>query len=171
MPDSDFLGLRDDELLAECYVETFRASGPGGQKRNKTESAVRLRHRPTGLAAQAFESRSQHENRAKALARLRATIALEVRRPLQLDGYAVPPALARLLPGAPGGQLRSANPAFWPGARALLDLLAACDWAVAPAAARLGLSTGQLSRLLSAEPALLEVVNRERATRGLRRLA
>ena len=60
-----FLPMSDDELLATCEVDRFRASGPGGQKRNKTDSAVRLRHRPTGLEAMAFESRSQHENRAR----------------------------------------------------------------------------------------------------------
>ena len=39
----------DDALLAECRVETFRAGGPGGQHQNKTESAVRLTHLPTGM--------------------------------------------------------------------------------------------------------------------------
>lgn len=61
----------DDELLAQCRVETFRAGGPGGQHQNKTESAVRLTHLPTGLRAIAREERSQHRNRAVALGRLR----------------------------------------------------------------------------------------------------
>jgi protein subunit release factor B len=63
--------LSDDQLLAQCEVDTYRASGPGGQKRNKTSSAVRLRHPPSGLLVIAEESRSQHENKAKAL---RATL-------------------------------------------------------------------------------------------------
>jgi protein subunit release factor B len=61
----------DDALLAECDVETFRAGGPGGQHQNKTESAVRLTHRPTGLVVTSRRHRSQHMNRDSALATLR----------------------------------------------------------------------------------------------------
>ena len=48
----------------------FKSSGPGGQKKNKTESAVRLRHLPTGIEVIATQSRSQHRNRAMALEEL-----------------------------------------------------------------------------------------------------
>jgi len=65
------LGLSREALLAECDVDRFVASGPGGQHRNKTESAVRLRHRPTGIVASATERRSQGMNQAEAIARLR----------------------------------------------------------------------------------------------------
>jgi len=61
----------DEALLAQCRVETFRAGGPGGQHQNVTESGVRLVHLPTGIRATAREERSQHRNRALALARLR----------------------------------------------------------------------------------------------------
>ena len=61
----------DDSLLAACEVETLRGSGPGGQHRNKTESAVRLKHRETGIVAQASERRSQGQNLGVALERLR----------------------------------------------------------------------------------------------------
>jgi peptide chain release factor len=59
----------------EVRVETMRASGPGGQHVNRTESAVRVTHVPTGLQASASEERSQHRNRALAFARLQAAIA------------------------------------------------------------------------------------------------
>ena len=65
----------DEELLAACDVEPFRGSGPGGQHRNKTETAVRLRHRPTGIVTQAAERRSRTQNLGAALARLRAALA------------------------------------------------------------------------------------------------
>ena len=64
-----------ERLLAECDVTTFRASGPGGQHRNRRESAVRLVHRPTGIVVVAAERRSQHVNRAVALDRLARKLA------------------------------------------------------------------------------------------------
>ncbi|MCA9771264.1 MAG: peptide chain release factor-like protein [Myxococcales bacterium] len=70
-------------LREECDVEFTRASGPGGQHRNRSETAVRLRHRPTGLVAQASERRSQYQNLRAALERLEEMLAarLRVRRP------------------------------------------------------------------------------------------
>jgi ribosome-associated protein len=61
----------DDALLAQCEVETFRAGGPGGQHQNVTDSAVRLRHRPTGLTVTCRAQRSQYLNKMDALRRLR----------------------------------------------------------------------------------------------------
>lgn len=66
--------LDDDALLGECDVQCFVASGPGGQHRNKTETGVRLRHRPSGLQVTATERRSQLMNRVAALERLRARL-------------------------------------------------------------------------------------------------
>ena len=60
-----------DELLAQCDVRHERRSGPGGQHRNKVATAVVLTHRPTGVRAEANERRSQAENHAEAVRRLR----------------------------------------------------------------------------------------------------
>ncbi|HEV2707175.1 MAG TPA: peptide chain release factor-like protein [Pyrinomonadaceae bacterium] len=65
----------DEDLLAVCEVETFRASGPGGQHVNKTETAVRLRHLPTGIVVTCRESRSQYRNKAVCLRKLREAVA------------------------------------------------------------------------------------------------
>ena len=64
----------DDALLAQCDFEAFRASGKGGQHVNKTDSAVRLRHLPTGIVVQSQESRSQWQNRFHCLRKLRARV-------------------------------------------------------------------------------------------------
>ncbi len=164
----DVLPLDDQALLAQCEVDRFRASGPGGQKRNKTDSAVRLRHRPSGLEAQAFESRSQHENRARALRRLRLTIALAagMRAPVALDGYAPPPELAAATAGVLGKR-----DARWPAAfAALFDLLEAHAWRLSDAARDLAVTTAAVSRLLERDPVVLRAANERRQALGLRPL-
>jgi len=64
----------DEALLRECEVETFRSSGPGGQHVNKTESAIRLRHLPSGVVVTSQQERSQHRNKAICLRKLRERI-------------------------------------------------------------------------------------------------
>ena len=70
-----------ERLLAQCDVDTYRSSGPGGQKKNKTESSVRVRHRPSGLVRVATESRSQTRNRIAALERLWDALEARARKP------------------------------------------------------------------------------------------
>jgi ribosome-associated protein len=69
------VSLPAEALRAECEERFFVASGPGGQHRNKTETAVRLVHLPTGLMVTATERRSRERNREEALERLRAQLA------------------------------------------------------------------------------------------------
>src|SRR5205085_1774476 len=83
--------LDDERLLVECSRQTTRRSGPGGQHRNKTETAVVLTHVPTGVRAEANESRSQAENLKSALFRLRQSLAEQLR--LSVEPHAVPSAL------------------------------------------------------------------------------
>ena len=168
--EEDFLALADDKLLAQCKVETYRASGPGGQHRNKTSSAVRLTHLPTGAQATATERRSQRENRRAAVGRLRTAIAVGVRREVGVDeGYELPPELRNLLPGAPN-RLGPKHPDFSRGAQHLLDLLQAHGYSLADTARNLDLSTGQLSKLIESSPALLSAANRMRTEAGMRPL-
>jgi protein subunit release factor B len=80
------LSLNFEELRNECDESFFIASGPGGQHRNKTESGVRLQHRPTGVVVTATERRSQVQNRSVAVERLREQLRAmsfepKVRRP------------------------------------------------------------------------------------------
>jgi peptide chain release factor 2 len=72
----------DEDLLRECEVDTFRSSGPGGQHVNKTESAVRLRHLPSGVVVTSQQERSQHRNKSLCLLKLRKKVGLlNYRRP------------------------------------------------------------------------------------------
>jgi protein subunit release factor B len=68
-------------LLEECEVTPYRSSGPGGQKKNKTESSVRVKHLPTGIVRIATESRSQSANKLRAIERIQAELERRSRRP------------------------------------------------------------------------------------------
>jgi hypothetical protein len=158
----------DEVLLAQCDVDTYRASGPGGQKRNKTESAVRLRHQPSGIIVIAEESRSQPENKARALRRLRKAMALRLRR--VVEGEGLPPDVAacigkdgRLFVGQRDGR-------YLPAVAATLDVLAASHGSLADAAKRLGITTGNLSSFLTADADVFVEANRLRAGFGLKPL-
>ena len=81
MPRVDYLIVSDDALISQCEVDRYRASGPGGQHRNKTESCVRVTHRATRIARVGTEHRSQYRNRELALERLAAALKARAHRP------------------------------------------------------------------------------------------
>jgi hypothetical protein len=157
-----------ERLLADCDLARTRRGGPGGQHRNKVETAVVVTHRPTGLTGQAAERRSQDLNRQQAIQRLRVRLAVEIREPAGLDQPASDLWHSRVR----GGKLSvSAEHTDFPALLAeALDRLAAHDWDVAAAAQVLGISATQLVKLLRLEPAALAQLNAMRAAHGLRAL-
>jgi hypothetical protein len=157
----------DATLLAECEVDTLRASGPGGQKRNKTESAVRLRHGPSGLIVVANESRSQAENRARALKRMREALALRLRQPA---AEGIPAAVQACIDKRGRLSVGRRDARFLPAAATTLDVLVALGGSVSETAARLGLTTGNLSSFLTGDDDLMTEANRIRAGFGLKPL-
>jgi hypothetical protein len=159
----------DDALIAQCEVDRYRASGPGGQHRNKTESAVRLRHRASGVSAIGEDSRSQAENKVHAVRRLRAAIALGVREPAAEQPS---PRLAAFVAAgtAPLGARTRLTGEYWLAIAELLDTLVATGVEIAATAQRLGITTGALSKLVLHDDAVARAVNDLRRARGLRPL-
>lgn len=172
MSRATYLLASDDALIAQSEVDRYRASGPGGQHRNKTESAVRLRHKPSGVSAIGEDSRSQAENKLHAVRRLRAAIALEVREPVALEGYVPSPRLAALVAGgtAPLGAKTRLTGDYWAAIAELLDLLVAGDLEIGTTAGRLGITTGAMSKLLLHDDQVARVVNDLRRGRNMRPL-
>jgi hypothetical protein len=171
MTRSLWTSLTDAQLLHQCEVDTYRASGPGGQKRNKTSSAVRLRHPPSGLIVIAEESRSQHENRARALRRLRQAFYLKTRDPLMPDELtpvrlAARPEYRQALDkaGRLGPGRKDAR--FWPAVGVVLDVLLAVKASMREAAAALGTSTGNLVTFLQTDVKVWEQANQLRSQFG-----
>lgn len=172
MPRADYLLASDDALIAQCEVDRYRASGPGGQHRNKTESAVRLRHKLSGVTAIGEDSRSQAENKVHAVRRLRSAIALEVREPVRLEDYVPSRRLANVVAGgtAPLGAKTRLTGDYWAAMAELLDLLVAGNLEIATTAQRLGITTGALSKLLLHDDTVARTVNDLRRARGMRPL-
>jgi hypothetical protein len=152
-----------DRLLADCEVERTRRSGPGGQHRNKVETAVVITHTPTGVRAEASERRSQASNLAKAIFRLRVLLALQLRTAPDDS----PSALWKSRSRAGRLAVNSEHEDFPAILSEALNALADQGWAPAAAGELLGISGSQVVKLLKMEPKALVLLNTQRRTLGL----
>ncbi len=161
--------LGPDALAAQCEFRTTRRSGPGGQNRNKVETAVILTHRPTGISAEASERRTQGDNRRAALFRLRLKLALDVRMTAGAHDLSAYQPSELWLHRCRGGRV-SVNPEHedFPALLAeALDVLAETGNDPKQAAFALGCSPSQLIKLLRDEPRALGMVNDQRRRAGM----
>ena len=139
-----WLKSSDTDLEKSCRLDFFKASGRGGQKRNKTSNAVRFTHEASGIAVSDCSGRSQHQNRATALKKLRYQIALQV----------------RVIPGTPPARLdvSLSNDEYPMFAAHILDILNDNEFIISRAAQSLELSTSKLIKLLQRDKTLWQLV-------------
>lgn len=150
--------------MSDCELLQTKRGGPGGQHRNKTESAIVITHRPTGCLGQASERRSQHQNRDVAIERLRLAMALAV--PFSVNPQQSPSDCWR---DRTKNQRIQCNPKHFDFAALLseaIGFLQAESFEPAAAAQRLGVSTSQLIKFLKLEPAAMVLVNEQRRKSG-----
>lgn len=157
----------DEDLLAECDETRTRRGGPGGQHRNKVETAVLLKHRLTGLSAEANERRSQADNRRVALHRLRLRLAIEHREPAGAEASELWRSRVRCGRIEVSSEHRDHATLL----AEAFDQLAACGWQPAAVSERLGVSSSQLVKLLKRSPAAFVAFNRQRQASGLKPMA
>ena len=157
--------LPTEQLLQQCDVRRQRRSGPGGQHRNKVETAVVLTHRPTACVGEATERRSQEQNRQVAIQRLRIELALAVR-----CEHLEPSALWRTRLAGTRLSVSVEHPDFPALLAEALDGLESCQWRLDVASQRQGCSSSQLVKLLKLEHRALGQLNAARRELGLREL-
>lgn len=158
--------IPEEELLKQCEIGFGRTSGPGGQHRNKVETAVYITHLPTLKEASASERRKQYENRIMAIKRLRLKLAVHVRTNVHPQRHKP----TDLWQSRRQGEKLSVNPEHkdYPALLAeAMDVIWARKFDVAGAAGVLGITMSQLSKLVRHERHAFVLVNQGRTDRGL----
>jgi RF-1 domain len=162
----DWLALPPESFLKLCERTNFQASGPGGQKRNRVLSAVRLEHPPTGLRAEGKSRREVALNQSDALQKLRLQLALEAAALIANQAERDPAILRAQLPDTWPvfrAKINPDHPEFPNAAFLALAGLAAAEGDLAPAAQQLGISTSAFVRFLKLSGPVLQ---RARDLRG-----
>jgi len=155
--------LDDEALLAECSLDFFKSTGKGGQKKNKTSSAVRLVHLPTQTEAVMGNFRSQGDNKKVAIKQLKINLAVKWRKlPLMAWDRTVAPGASFII--------NEKNKLYPLLVAVLLDHLDFYNYQVSKAAESLKISTGQLIKVLKKHPTVWQVTNQNRLKLGLKSL-
>lgn len=163
----DWLELPPEALLKACRQSRFQGSGPGGQKRNRVYSGVRLTHGPSGLTGECVDSRASARNVGEALARLRLNMALAAVIPAPRNAD-VTEAPADPDPGAPFRVACNPSHADYPRfALRALFMLQGHGGQLAAAAEALGCTASALTRFLKAEKAVWAKARDIRTANGL----
>ncbi len=160
--------LDEPALLSQCEVRRQRRSGPGGQHRNKVETAIFMVHTPTGIEAGASERRSQEANRNVALHRLRVKLAVQYRCSVSDQQQPSQRWRSRLNGGRVS--INVAHDEFPALLAEAMDFIAAENYDLAPASIRLGCSASQLVRFVKKEPTAFLAWNEARRAQEMHEL-
>jgi hypothetical protein len=152
-----------DQLLSECVTRRTRRSGPGGQHRNKVETAVVIEHLPTATSAEASERRSQEQNHQVAIHRLRVKLAIDYRG--QADD--LPSEMWKNRIRGKRIAVNTEHEDFPVLLAELLDTIFAHGFNMSAAAEQLRVTSSQLTKLLKQEREAWAMVNRQRQTLGM----
>ncbi|NLB63767.1 MAG: hypothetical protein GX801_06630 [Fibrobacter sp.] len=158
---NDLLLMKPEELLKHCTVQAHRGGGPGGQKRNKTFSGVRIKYSPFNLEILCNENRSPHINKSLALKRLRLSIAIKVREPIDEEVMEFP---------GQKGRISSQNLLYAPWIAQVLDYFEHYQGQLKPVAEKWNLSNSALVRIFFSEKQLISEVQKIRQKNKLNRL-
>ena len=150
------LNMSDEELLNNCKTDHFIATGNGGQKRNKTSSAVRLSLKNSDISVTASEDRQQSVNKKRAIRKMRIAIAMEMReQATEWDGQL---------------DMNTKNTQYPLFIACLTDNLFDKNWQVSEVAKSMDISTGKLIKIIAKDDNLWQFINKERQRSGYKPL-
>jgi hypothetical protein len=157
--------LSPEKLASQCRMTQLRRSGPGGQHRNKVSTAINWQHEPSGISAEASESRDQTRNRREALARLRLRLAIRLRTSREANGAVIADAAERQCRAAWTGKnlkVSNRNDDFSAVLALVLDDLYRAGGQPSLVGPLWNATTTAVVALVATEPAALQEVNRWR---------